>query len=347
MSIYLKLYIFMLLITMLMSLVGNKFEKKIILTAVVVVLILFAGLRNIGVDADSLNYLYWLEQIQGPNELNSILLKDPAFYVLTNAASGLNLGITAVFMSYAAIGLWSKFAVIKQSISIEHAPIFLYLYFCRAYLPFDMTAIRAGTAMGLASLALILFFQKSIFKSVLLFITAITFHLSALIIFPFFVLLYFKYSFKSRIVIIIAVAFALIINYVFEKLVSLFNLEQIFRINEYFFESTTLNLFSIYFLIRVALLLYITCFCWHLLGCFHRFIIYICAAGVLMQVAFAKNESLALRGSEMLIIFDIYLFFIPFFLQTKVYRHARLTYSIFLILLGGLFYVSSVKIMDI
>jgi len=347
MSIYYILYILMLLITALMSLVRNKFERQIILTTVVVVLILFAGLRNVGSDADSLNYLYWFEQIQDSNELNLTLLKDPAFYVLVNAAIGLNFGLTAVFMCYAAISLWSKFSFIKQTDSIEYAPIFLYLYFCRAYIAYDMTAIRAGAAMGLASLALILFFRKSIFQSIFIYIAAITFHLSAFVVFPFFLLLYFKYSFKSRITIIIASVFALITNYIFEGLVSLFNLVQVTRIEDYLHESTALNLFSAYFFIRTVFLLYIICFQWSCLSYFQRFIIYICAASLFIQVALAKNQTLALRASEMFIIFDITLFLIPYFLPITNHRQTQFVYSFFLVLFGGFLYISSMNIINL
>src|ERR1019366_6489823 len=87
--------------------------RHFFLTLLVIVLVIFSGFRGFKVDADSSNYLEWFQSLDIAGEHNLLFLKDPAFYIIGKVISSLGLSISYLFLTYAAIALWSKLRLIK------------------------------------------------------------------------------------------------------------------------------------------------------------------------------------------------------------------------------------------
>lgn len=322
--------------------------KQTFLVILLLVLILFAGFRGVQVDVDSLNYVDWF---QGLNEVDGndfFLLKDPAFYIIGNAVSSLGFGILYFFLIYALVALWSKFLFIKYIAYAKYAQYFLYLYFCRFYFVHDMTQIRTGAAVGLASLALILLYRKYNHLSIAIFILAITFHFSVVLLLPFFILLRFRYRFESRLLLLLILCIAGIVNLYFDSFIDIFSLNNFSRIAVYLnggYDVNAISLFSVYFIVKVILLSYVVIFRWRSLEYFDRLVIYLVLAGVFFQVALMNNDALALRAAEVFSVFDLIFFIIPFSFLSSKSKYPRVAYSVFIFLIGGVFFISSIKIM--
>jgi hypothetical protein len=322
--------------------------KQTFLVLLIIVLILFSGFRGAQVDVDSSNYIDWF---QGLNEVDGndfFSLKDPAFYIIGNTVSSLGLGILYLFLTYALVALWSKFLFIKYVAYAKYAQYFLYLYFCRFYFVHDMTQIRTGAAVGLASLALISLYRKYNYLSIATFILAITFHFSVVLLLPFFILLHFKYRFESRLPLLLILCIAGIVNLYFDSFIDIFGLNNFIRIAVYFdgsYDVKAISLFSVYFLVKVILLLYIVFFQWRSLEYFDRLVVYLVIVGLFFQVALMNNDALALRAAEVFSVFDLILFIIPFIFLSLKSKYPRVAYSVFIFLIGGVFFISSLKIM--
>jgi hypothetical protein len=322
--------------------------KQTFLVTLIIVLILFSGFRDVEVDADSLNYLDWF---QGLNEVDGndfFLLKDPAFYIIGNTVSSLGLGILYVFLGYALVALWSKFLFIKYVTYAKYAHYFLYLYFCRLYFVHDMTQIRTGAAVGLASLALILFYRKCQYLSIAILILAITFHFSVVLLLPFFLLLRFKYRFELRVPLLLILCIAGIVNLYFDSFIDIFGLNNFSRIAVYFdgsYDVKAISLLSFYFIVKVILLSYVVIFRWCSLENFDRLVVYLVGTGIFFQVALMNNDALALRAAEVFSVFDLIFFIIPFSFLSLKSKYPRVAYSVFIFLIGGVFFISSLKVM--
>ncbi len=348
MAAYWILYFYVVITTLLCSV--NKENllysmRHILLALLVIVLVIFSGFRGVQVDADSANYLGWF---QGLNEIDGndlFLFKDPAFYIVGSIISGLGLGISYLFLSYASVALWSKFQLIKYFAYAEYSHYFLYLYFCRFYFVHDMTQIRIGAATGLATLALILLFRKNIYLSIAAFILAIAFHLSVILMLPFFVLLSFGYCFESRLPLFLILCLAGMVNVNFDLFINILGLNDFTRIADYVngdYDVKPISLFSFYFIVKASLLSFLILFRWRSLRDFDRMVVYLVMAGLLLQVALMNNDALALRAAEVFAVFDLILFITPFLFLSASFKAG---YAVFIFLVGSIFFVSSLKIM--
>lgn len=320
--------------------------KPIFLNLLLIVLIIFSGFREYEVDVDSANYIDWFREIKNTIYSYSFEMKDPAFYIISYLVISFGFGVSYLFLSYATIALWSKFQLVKHFPYIKYPHIFLYLYFSRFFFVHDMTQIRTGAAVGLASFALILLYKNKIYLGFVFLFAAITFHLSVILIIPFFLLILFGYRFESRILLIFVFVLALIIGFYSEWFLNILDLNEIIRIGVYFsgeYALQNISLLSVYFIAKVLLMLWLVISRWYILNYFDRLIIFLVMAGIFFQVTLINNDALALRLAEVFSIFDLILFIIPLGFLT---RNTRFFYLISIYLMGLIFFMSSLKIMQ-
>lgn len=320
--------------------------RGFMLPALVVVLAVFSGLRALEVDADSLNYLYWFQEVAASSDTDFSALKDPSFFIIAYLINALGLGVSFLFLSYAAIALICKYRVARLLPNAEYAQFFLYLYFCRFYFVHDMTQIRAGTAIGLASLAVMLLLEGRLFWCIAIFLAAVSFHVSVALLVPFVILIWFRYDFSSRLPLLVAAILAYAF-YVFSELVfSSLGLSDIVRLASYLNGSygvEEISLLSFYFVIKLSLVFWIVVFRWRTLEYFERLVVFLVSTGLCFQVAFVSNDAFALRSAEVFSVFDLVLFILPLPTLTKYYR---IGYVAGLVLIGSGFFISSLKIMN-
>ena len=222
------------------------------------------------------------------------------------------------------------------------------VYFCRFYFVQDMTQIRAGAAIGLATLAFILIYKKRNLFGVCLFAISLFFHLSVVVLVPVVVAVYLGRDFISRYPIFIIIILSFFLNAYLDYFFIISGLYSHLRLVDYIggaFETVELSLFSFYFIIKILLLGYLIFFQWSNLTRFWRLVVYIGVISSCFQLAFSQYDSLALRLAEVFALFDVQLFMAPLFIE-KLGRHFRSLYLSFLIVLGAVFFISSLNIMN-
>ncbi|MBS3989461.1 MAG: EpsG family protein [Dethiobacter sp.] len=348
---YWVLYFLVLSVTLSCSVVylrSFQAQRNFLILAVALILIFFSGLRGEGVDADLINYISWFYGISRASFDYISLAKDPAFVVLSILSHQLGFGIQLVLFSFALVAVTTKILYFKLSDSFKYWHIAVYLYFCRFYFVQDMTQIRAGAAIGLATLAFILIYKKRNLFGVCLFAISLFFHLSVVVLVPVVVAVYLGRDFISRYPIFIIIILSFFLNAYLDYFFIISGLYSHLRLVDYIggaFETVELSLFSFYFIIKILLLGYLIFFQWSNLTRFWRLVVYIGVISSCFQLAFSQYDSLALRLAEVFALFDVQLFMAPLFIE-KLGRHFRSLYLSFLIVLGAVFFISSLNIMN-
>jgi hypothetical protein len=318
--------------------------KPLLLSVLLIILILFSGFRGHQVDADSANYIDWFRSISEDDFVNIFNLKDPAFYLVAHLSVSLGFGVSFLFLFYAAVSLWLKFHIVKHFPGFKYSHFYVYLYFCRFYFVHDMTQIRTGVAVGFISLALLLCREKKYIFSFLMFLSAISFHLSAFLMAPFFLVIALGYRFEFRFPIVLFVCLSIFLAFKTNLILNFWVLDDMARLNVYLndeYSVQKISLLSVYFLAKCIIIGWLFFFRWENLDYLERLVFFLVVAGLSLQVALMDIDALALRAAEVFSIFDLFLFLIPLNFLKKL---SRFFYAIFLLLLGGLFFTSSLKI---
>lgn len=125
-------------------------SKTLILILVGILLILVAGLRPIGIDGDSLNYVGVLHV--SLSEANFID-KEPTFWIINELNKILFGGNEQTFfLIFAILGVSLKLLAIKKLSLLPFYSIFVYI--CLYFILHEMTQIRVGVATAIFLLAI-------------------------------------------------------------------------------------------------------------------------------------------------------------------------------------------------
>lgn len=167
-------------------------SKTLVFILMGIVLILIAGLRPIGIDGDSLNYVSILHvSLSNANFID----KEPSFWIIDDMNKILFGGNEQTFfLIFAVIGVSLKLLAIKK---MSLSPIFsIFTYICLYFILHEMTQIRVGVASAIFLLAIPDIYNRNfkifLFKTVL----AMTFHYSAIMMLPIYFLNPYKMNFK-------------------------------------------------------------------------------------------------------------------------------------------------------
>lgn len=167
-------------------------SKSLSLTLFAVLLILIAGLRPIGIDGDSLNYVSVLHV--SLSEANFID-KEPAFWII-NELNRILFGANehTFFLIFAIIGVTLKLIAIRK---LSLSPIFsVFTYVCLYFILHEMTQIRAGVASAIFLLAIPDIYDRNLKSFLLKTIVAMAFHYSVILMLPLYFLNPQKINFK-------------------------------------------------------------------------------------------------------------------------------------------------------
>ncbi|EPW6984071.1 EpsG family protein [Vibrio parahaemolyticus] len=217
MYIYIIVFFFLALCSMLQVCLNERHKYLVVLLYLYfsAYLIAFAGLRGVGVGADDANYLHMFHKI--PNIIDWIY----GDFVYTFNAVWMEPGYIvygAIFktISEHAIAIFLPVAFLSLSIAsysyYKLSPIFfisLLLLFSHNYLYRDINQIRSAIVCALGLVLIINLHKDRFFLSFFTVITAITFHMSAIVYFVAFVLNKIKYNKKF---ILKAVLFSIFIS---------------------------------------------------------------------------------------------------------------------------------------
>ena len=155
-------------------------ERKVMYWCSSIILILFAGLREVGIDKDSLAYSYYYD-----SEL-IFLLAEPTFAWISLIVKYIFNNFTYVLFFYAILGVLIKYKAIEKLTEFHYLTLLVYI--STYYLLHEFTQIRASIASGLFLIAIPFIEEKRFYRYFVLILIATLFHYSALILFPLFFL---------------------------------------------------------------------------------------------------------------------------------------------------------------
>lgn len=158
-------------------------KSSFIIFIVGITLILLAGLKPIGIDRDSFNYV---NMIRDSIKLEDLYLREPAFNVIQifNALA-FDKSTTTFFIIFAILGVTLKIiAILRSSL---YPILSLIIYICFYYILHDLTQIRVGVASALFLLAINDRVKDRKTNSLIKVFAATCFHYSAVLAFVIFI----------------------------------------------------------------------------------------------------------------------------------------------------------------
>ncbi len=323
---------------------GRQRAMQFYLWLAVPLLILFAGTRTDQVDADYGNLATWFSTLDaGPIHLLDIG-RDPAFVIFGVMAHVLGLGYAYVAGIYAALCLAGQILFARAAVVARWFPLGLYLILSRFFILHEMTQTRAGVAIPLASLAIVLMERRKFLTAWCLFAAALTFHLSALAFLPVLIALAWGVEFRSRKWIYLLLPIAGACKILFASIFAL--LADLQRLKDYAeggsYDTAPVTLFSFYFIIRVLLTVLLTTVYWPRLNRQQRVFTLCASLGVIVQWMLSAVDVFAIRGAELFGLFDVAAAMLLFhFLKPR----SVLLYALLLLGMGGAFFHSGVGIL--
>lgn len=147
---------------------------------IAIILILIAGLRPIGFDRDSFNYLDSFDEFSGLLIAN-YLDKEPSFWVFSWLTKVLHGDIHFLFLAYAAIAVLLIIASIRRMSMMPYFSLFCYLFLI--YPLHGLTQMRVGVASALFLYAIPAIHDRRLGAFALKIGLATLFHYSAIILF--------------------------------------------------------------------------------------------------------------------------------------------------------------------
>ena len=308
------------------------------------VLLVFAVSRSASVDHDYQDYLYWFNRII-PESISDIRWNhDPMFFLTSWLAISVGLSYKAVLACYSAMALLFVLIFSRNVRNDRWLAVLLYITFCHFFIEYEMTAIRAAVAIPLASLSLLLAQEKKVLQSILLFILALGFHISALAVLPILIAFHFRLRLQSRIWILALIPCGIIVYIVTTKALPLFMLYD--RLAVYSKQNTDLTpvpLLSLYLIARVVSLGTVVGFLWKKLSILDRHIALCSCISLLLFLSLSSWDTLAWRASEIFGLFDMAVFLIPL---AYFGNRFKVLYLVGLIGVGFEFYRSSLQLVS-
>lgn len=195
--LFLAIFLILATLTILEEYLGQY--SKYIYIGIGVVLVLYSGFREVGMDLDSENYQYRFFNLQ-QDILDTIEL---SYEVLCNILRPIFEDVHSIFLLYAMLGVGIKMFAVTRLTNLYFAP--LVIYFGNYYILHDMTQIRAGVASALLLLSLRPLAEGKRWHAFACYVGAFVFHYSSIVMMP--LLLLNNNPLSNRMRIILASAF--------------------------------------------------------------------------------------------------------------------------------------------
>ena len=227
-----------------------------------IVLILFAGLREIGFDKDSENYEIYFYHYDDPG---MELTVEYSFRFLSRIFYSLFGDVRSIFLFYALVGVSLKMFALRRLSEFWFLPICVYIsYF---YIVHDLTQIRASVVSGLTLLAIPYICERKRKTALAILLAGCLFHYSAIALLPILFLSSADMDMKHRVAwaCLLPLGFllhflpfdiftAIEIPYITDKIVAYEDLRDKGIIGE------EVNVFNLVFLVKCAIYIYILYF---------------------------------------------------------------------------------------
>ena len=276
------------------------------------VMVLIAGLREIGLDPDSENYEYSFQHYYQSSEMGMV---EPSFTLISAVLNVFTDNVHLLFLVYAFLGVTIKLYAFKKNLQCIFVPLMLYISFY--FVLHEMTQIRAGVVSALFLLAVYYIAKKEKRKALLLIIVGSFFHYSSLALLP--ILMFGNKDFNRKENIMIALLIPLSYLIYFGGISMLLNTDipligNKLAIYQQAMEkgkmTVNINVFDPVHLVSV-MLFYYTLYFRKTITAFnenYNVVIKIVALGLFLHTSLAFLPVLALRISQLYSIVNIFLF---------------------------------------
>lgn len=176
------IFLFLVILFFIALKLDSPFLERYLYIFLGVILILFAGLRGVGVDRDSVGYSRLFSYFVNYSDwLSSSYEPMMVFIPVTLRSLGM-LSDSVIFFSFACFGCGFKLAgIYKYS---EYKLLSTLLYFSNLFLLQEMTQIRAGVAVGILIFTIDEVINRNKWRFIFIVFFASIFHYSALIFLP-------------------------------------------------------------------------------------------------------------------------------------------------------------------
>ncbi|ENU44488.1 EpsG family protein [Acinetobacter seifertii] len=303
---------------------------------------------------DYINYVIWFRGIQSYS-LSEIIFtggvdsgKDIGFQFLVGIIQKfLSPEYYVIYFVFSWFIFYFKYKVstfLNFNLSIVLA---VWLLFCQTFILFEITQIRAGLAIALASYAIVrgIFFYKNNLWTALIFLLAISVHISVL----FLVILYYLYTLRkfsiSKFLVIALIFSSFILKFLFSNtIISTFitYFSNNLRFEDYLDSNENLSLISVFLISKILMIFFLTFF-WENLNDFKKFVVLLSSIGCALQITLSFNATFGLRFSELFILFSMLTFVFP--LEIKSINNLTKSFYLFIILsFSFIFFYSTTKI---
>ena len=183
--------IFILLCLLAVFSAGSHRRKLVFSVFIGIMLVAIAGLRQPGVDKDSLTYVAHYNTIGEPHnyftDFSNHYFDEAGYYLLPSVlVTYFGAGVVWFFLIMALLGVSFKVMAIWKL--TEFQILSLLIYFCHFFLLHDMTQIRQGIASGILLISLVYIENKKLSTFLLLLAIGLFFHYSTLLFIPFYFL---------------------------------------------------------------------------------------------------------------------------------------------------------------
>ncbi|MDC0886623.1 EpsG family protein [Altererythrobacter sp.] len=288
--------------------------ERLLFVAVGVLLVLFAGLREVGVDQDSFGYLRYYNL----DDFNMGRVAEPTFVLIANITRSISSqdGLSYLFFIYALAGVTLKLLAIRRLTELYW--LALLTYFSWYFLLHEFTQIRAAIASGLVLLSLPFVLQRRLFPFVLTITIASLFHFSALLAFALYLLRNRRLEYWEKVLIAASVPLGSLLHFFGVNLFIILPIELVQLKVETYTEAEAarnikLNVFNAVYLIKYSLLYVFLLFSTKLQEESEYFpiILKMYAIAMFSYLALSFNSAFAIRISELFGVVEILL--IPMF----------------------------------
>ncbi len=182
MVIYYLIFLFLIILF-----IYNEFQsglEKLLLFLVATIFTIFAGIKELNVSHDGMNYAYMFDRVNFYSDYFNNYY-DVMTILIAVTLKYLNLySYLLIFIIFAVLGVFLKIkAISKYSVLPLFSCIFYFIHF---YLLHEMTQIRVGVATAILLLSVSDIYDKNFLKFLFKVFWAFLFHSSALVFIPFY-----------------------------------------------------------------------------------------------------------------------------------------------------------------
>jgi len=276
------------------------------------VLTIFIGIRSSTINADYDNYLAWFDLISSGTMFPVGFSNDPAFILVSYFASAFGFSFICVTLFFAAAALVSQFYFSKIAYSQKWVTFLFYLAFCHTFTNF-MSALRAAVAIPLMSSSILLACRGRRKLALLMYITALSFHVSAIIGLLPFILAMLNVRLNSRWWILSFVPATVLVRILLQEIILL--MSNASRTSSYALGlmagTDPPKAYLAYIAVRILLLALMTFLLWDRITSESRLVLFCYAFAIMIQIVFLSNNAVSWRGGDIFGLFDLVALMIP------------------------------------